>query len=102
MATDSAKPHARQREITEPSGFKKARLNHQRDNMRETPAPAILPLDSTPDGIIDGNPSSSTATAGTGLAEVIILMSPAKSSHESPAGTGTDNPISLSSGNAGG
>jgi hypothetical protein len=83
------------REITETSGFKKVRLNHQRDNMHETPALAILPLDSTPDGVIDGNPSSSAATAKTGMVEVIILLSPAKSSHESPSGTGTDNSVAL-------
>jgi hypothetical protein len=59
--------------------------------MQEAPAPAILPLDSKLDGIIDSNQSSYAATAGTGRAEVIILMSPAKSSHESPTGTGTGN-----------
>jgi hypothetical protein len=75
--------------------FQKVRLNHQRDNMHDIPAPAILPLDSTPDGVIDGNPSSSAATAKTGIAEVIILLSPAKSSHESPSGTGTDNSVAL-------
>jgi hypothetical protein len=61
--------------------------------MQEAPAPAILPLDSTPDGIIDGNPSSSAATAGTGVGEVIILISLNKSSHVSPAGKGTDDSI---------
>jgi hypothetical protein len=55
--------------------------------------PAILPLNSTPNGIIDDNPSSSAAPAGTGLAKVIILMLPAKSSHESPAGKGIDDSI---------
>jgi hypothetical protein len=54
--------------------------------MQEAPAPAILSLNSTPDSIIDGNPGSSAATAGTCMPVVIILMSPAKSSHESPAG----------------
>jgi hypothetical protein len=68
-------------------------LNYQRDNMQEAPAPAILPLNSTPEGIIDGNPSSFAATAGTAMAEVIILMSLAKSSHESPAGRGTDDSV---------
>jgi hypothetical protein len=58
--------------------------------MQEAPAPAIHPLDSTPEGIIDGNPSSSGTTAGTGMAEVIMLMSLAKSSHESPGGMGTE------------
>jgi hypothetical protein len=66
-------------------------MNYQRDSVQEAPAPAIHPLDSTPEGIIDGNPSSSATAAGTGMAEVIILMSLAKSSHESPAGTGTDD-----------
>jgi hypothetical protein len=59
--------------------------------MQEAPALAILPLDSTPDGIIDGSSSSSAATAGTGMGEVIVLMSPAKSSHDLPTGTGTDD-----------
>jgi hypothetical protein len=39
-------------------------LNDQRDNMQEAPAPAILPLDSTPDGIIDGNSGSSAGQQG--------------------------------------
>jgi hypothetical protein len=53
MATGSAKPHAQQRKITEPFGFKKARLNHQRDNMQEAPAPTIHPRELMPAGIID-------------------------------------------------
>jgi hypothetical protein len=61
--------------------------------MQEAPAPALLPLDSTPDCNIDGNPSSSAATAGTGTAEVIILMSTVKPSHELPAGTATGNSV---------
>jgi hypothetical protein len=65
--------------ITKQIGFKTARLNHQRDNVQEAPVPVILPLDSTSDGIIDGNPSSSVATSGTGMAGVIILVSPGKS-----------------------
>jgi hypothetical protein len=76
IATGSAKPHARQHEITKQFGFYKAVLNHQRDNMQEAPAPAILPLDSTPNGTLDGNPSGSAATAGNGMADVLILMSP--------------------------
>jgi hypothetical protein len=61
--------------------------------MQEAPATAILPLDSTPEGIIDGNQSSFATSAGTGTAEVIILMSLAKSSHESPIGMGTDDSV---------
>jgi hypothetical protein len=48
----------------------------KRDNAQEAPAPTILPLYSMPDGIADGNCNSSNATAGIGMAEVIILMSP--------------------------
>jgi hypothetical protein len=61
--------------------------------MQEVPAPAIHPLDSTPEGIIDSNPYSSATTAGTDMAEVIILMSLATSSHESHAIMETDGSV---------
>jgi hypothetical protein len=93
MASGSAELHARPREITKLLGFQEIWLNYQRDNMQEAPAPAIHPLDSTPEGIIDGKPSKAATTAGTGMAEVIILISLAKSSNESPAGMGTDGSV---------
>jgi hypothetical protein len=73
MAAGSVKLHrGSAREFTELLGFRKARLNAQ-----EAPAPTVLLLDSKSDGVIDGSPSSSAATAGIGMAEVIILMTPA-------------------------
>jgi hypothetical protein len=78
MAAGSVKPHrGSAHEFTKLLGFRKARLNHQRDSTQEAPAPTVLRLDSKSDGVIDGSPSSSAATAGIGMAEVIILMTPA-------------------------
>jgi hypothetical protein len=46
--------------------------------MQEAPAPTILPLDSTPDGIIDGNSAVPLRQQGPEWQEAIMLMSPAK------------------------
>jgi hypothetical protein len=64
--------------VTELFRVRKARLNNHRDNMQEAPAPTIPPLGSMPDGITDGDSSSSAAIAGTRMEEVIVFMSPAK------------------------
>jgi hypothetical protein len=67
--------------------------------MQEAPAPAIPPLDSTPDPRFctrrhqRWQPKHFLCDTRPAQTVVIFLMSPAKSSHESPAGTGTDDSV---------